>query len=80
MLWLAVTLAVLSVAVQPTLGHFGKHVPVVGGLHALNAVAILVVTGWLTRETARRRADSQPTWAGTTSSGTRDSGARADRR
>jgi hypothetical protein len=60
-LWLAVTLAVLSVAVQPTLGHFGKHVPVVGALHALNALAILAVTGRLAWETARRRADSQPT-------------------
>jgi uncharacterized membrane protein YvlD (DUF360 family) len=57
---LAVTLAVLSVAVQPTLGHVGKTVPVVGALHALNALAILAVTGWLTRETVRRRADSQP--------------------
>jgi hypothetical protein len=39
--WLAVTLAVLSVAAQPALGTAGTKVPAVGALHGLNAAVIL---------------------------------------
>jgi hypothetical protein len=55
-LWLAVTLAVLTVLGQPLLGEGGKHVPAVGSVHALNGLAIAAVLAWLTLETARRRA------------------------
>ena len=55
-LWLAVALAVLAIAVQPVLGSTGQKVPFLGALHGLNAVIIFALTGWLTRETARRRA------------------------
>jgi heme A synthase len=78
--WLAVTLAVLSVLVQPTLGYTGSHVPVVGVLHALNALAVLAVTSWLTWEVVRRRAVHQPTRTDTTSSGKHDAGAGVDLR
>ena len=60
-LWLTVTLAVLSVAAQPLLAEAGTHVPVLGALHALSGLIIFAVAGWLTWETARRRAASQPT-------------------
>ena len=55
-LWLAVALAVLAIAVQPVLGSSGQTVPFLGALHGLNAVIIFALTGWLTGETARRRA------------------------
>lgn len=55
-LWLAVALAVLAIAVQPILGSSGQTVPFLGALHGLNAVIIFALTGWLTAETARRRA------------------------
>jgi len=58
---LAVALAVLAVALQPVLGDTGKHAPVLGALHALNAVIILALACWLTAETRRRRAASQAT-------------------
>ena len=61
--WLTITLAVLAVPVQTALGEAGKHVPAVGGIHALNGLAIFVVTGWLTWETARRRAADRATGA-----------------
>lgn len=54
-LWLAVSLAVLSVAVEPALGSGGTTVPVLGALHALNGLVIFVLAGWLTWETTRRR-------------------------
>lgn len=54
--WPAVSLAVLSVAVQPALGTAGTKVPAVGALHGLNAVVILALAAWLAIETARRRA------------------------
>jgi uncharacterized membrane protein YidH (DUF202 family) len=53
---LAVTLAVLALALQPVLGTAGTKVPAVGALHGLNALAITAVTGWLTRVTVRRKA------------------------
>lgn len=60
-LWLAVSLAVLSVAVQPALGTVGTKVPAVGAVHGLNAVVILALAARLAIETARRRAGaSQP--------------------
>lgn len=52
---LAVSLAVLSVALQPLLGDAGTKVPVLGALHALNAVAISFLACWLTWEMVRRR-------------------------
>lgn len=73
-LWLSVSLALLAVPVQSVLGEAGMHIPVIGALHALNGLVIFAVTGWLTWETARRRAASQP--AGTAAAG---SGARAKR-
>jgi membrane associated rhomboid family serine protease len=57
-LWLTVTLVLLSVVVQPVLGDAGTHVPAFGALHGLNGLAIFAVAGWLTWETARRRAAS----------------------
>lgn len=54
-LWLAISLAVLSVAIQPALGDRGTTVPVLGALHALNGLVIFVLTGWLARETTLRR-------------------------
>jgi len=54
-LWLAVTLAVLSLPVEPLLGDTGQRVPVLGALHALTGVAICALTGWLLAETGRRR-------------------------
>jgi hypothetical protein len=53
---LAVTLAVLSLPVEPLLGDTGQRVPVVGALHALNGLVICALTGWLLAETGRRRA------------------------
>jgi hypothetical protein len=55
-LWLAVALAVLAIPVQPLLGSAGQSVAGVGALHALNGLIIFALTGWLTGETARRRA------------------------
>ena len=54
-LWLAVSLAVLSVAVEPALGSGGTTIPVLGALHALNGLVIFVLTGRLTWETNQRR-------------------------
>jgi uncharacterized membrane protein YhfC len=54
-LWLAVTLAVLSIVVMPATGNAGKTVPAVGALHVLIAVIIFGVAAWLTVEVARRR-------------------------
>jgi cytochrome b561 len=54
-LWLAVSLAALSVAVEPALGSGGTTIPVLGALHALNGLAILALTGRLTWETNQRR-------------------------
>jgi uncharacterized membrane protein YidH (DUF202 family) len=53
---LAVTLAVLALILQPVLGTAGTKVPALGALHGLNALVITAVTGWLARETVRRRA------------------------
>lgn len=55
-LWLAVTVALLALPVEPLLGDTGQHVPALGALHALNGLAIFALAGWLTGETARRRA------------------------
>lgn len=60
-LWLAVTLAALSVAVMPATGAAGKTTPLLGALHVLIAVLIFAAAAWLTLEAARRRpADGQP--------------------
>lgn len=75
-LWLAVTLAVLSVGLQPVLGTAGTRVPVVGALHGLNTVAIFTLAGWLTWATARRRAAANQPNATTSSA----AGARANPR
>jgi cytochrome bd-type quinol oxidase subunit 1 len=53
---LAVTLAVLSIPVEPVLGDTGQRVPVLGALHALNGPVICALTGWLMAETGRCRA------------------------
>jgi hypothetical protein len=53
---LAVVLVVLALAVQPILGGTGQNVPALGALHGLNGLVIFGLTGWLTGETARRRA------------------------
>ena len=55
-LWLAVALAVLTIAVQQILGGAGQKVPALGALHALNGLVIFALTGWLTAATGRRRA------------------------
>jgi hypothetical protein len=52
----AAVLAVLAVAVQPLLGAAGQHVSFLGGLHAINGLAIFGLTGWLTGQAARLRA------------------------
>jgi hypothetical protein len=54
-LWLAVTLAVLSVGVEPVTGAAGKTTPLIGALHVLIAALIFGAAGWLAIETARRR-------------------------
>lgn len=54
-LWLAVTLAVLSIVVMPATGNAGKTVPAVGALHVLIAVIIFGVAAWLAVEVAPRR-------------------------
>jgi uncharacterized membrane protein YidH (DUF202 family) len=79
-LWLTVTMAVLSAAAQPLLGEAGTHVPVIGALHALSGLIIFAATCWLTWETARRRAASQPTWTTPPGPPARDPGARTDLR
>jgi hypothetical protein len=48
--------ALLALPVEPLLGDTGQHIPALGALHALNGLAIFALTGWLTGETARRRA------------------------
>jgi hypothetical protein len=58
---LAVALAVLAIAVQPLLGSAGQKAPVAGALHALNGLIIFALTGWLTAQTARRRAVARRT-------------------
>jgi hypothetical protein len=55
-LWLAAGAALLALPVEPLLGDTGQHIPAMGALHALNGLAIFALTGWLTGETARRRA------------------------
>jgi hypothetical protein len=55
-LWLAAAVALLALPVEPLLGDTGQHIPALGALHALNGLAIFALTGWLTGETARRRA------------------------
>lgn len=53
---LAIAVAVLAIPVQPLLGSVGQKAAVLGALHALNGLIIFALTGWLTGETARRRA------------------------
>jgi cytochrome b561 len=53
---LAIALAVLAIPVQPLLGSVGQKAAALGALHALNGLIIFALTGWLTGETARRRA------------------------
>lgn len=55
MLWPAVALVVLAVAVEPLLAEAGKRIAAVGALHALTGVAILALTGWLVGTTSRHR-------------------------
>ncbi|HEX5114896.1 MAG TPA: hypothetical protein VFW65_06840 [Pseudonocardiaceae bacterium] len=55
MLWPAVALAVLAIAVEPLLAEAGKRIAAVGALHALTGVAILALTGWLVATTSRHR-------------------------
>lgn len=55
-LWPAVALALLALPVEPLLGDVSQHLPGLGALHALTGLAILALAGWLTGETARRRA------------------------
>lgn len=54
--WLAISLAVLTVVLQPVLGEGGLHVPAIGALHGLNGLVIFVVASLLTMDTHRRRA------------------------
>jgi cytochrome bd-type quinol oxidase subunit 1 len=70
---LAVTLAVLSLPVEPVLGDTGQQVPVLGALHALTGLVICALTGWLLAETGRRRA------AATRLTATSGAGAQDDR-
>jgi hypothetical protein len=56
--WPAVTLAVLTLPVEPVLGDTGQRFPVLGALHALTGLAICALSGWLLAETRRRRAAS----------------------
>lgn len=79
-MWPAVTLTVLAVPVQSVLGEVGKNFPAAGALHALNAVIIFTLAGWLTLSTSRRRAASQPTWTPAPVRDKRDASPRADRR
>jgi len=58
-LWLAAGVALLALPVEPLLGDTGQHIPALGALHALNGLVIFALTGWLTGETARRRAASR---------------------
>jgi hypothetical protein len=51
-----VALALLALPVEPLLGDVSQHLPGLGALHALTGLAILALVGWLTGETARRRA------------------------
>lgn len=55
-LWPAVALALLALPAEPLLGEVSQHFPGLGALHALTGLAILALAGWLTGETARRRA------------------------
>ena len=48
-----------ALPVEPLLGDTGQHIPALGALHAVNGLAIFALTGWLTGETARRRAASR---------------------
>jgi hypothetical protein len=52
----AVALALLAIPGEPLLAEAGRRVPALGALHALTGLAICVLAGWLTAETARRRA------------------------
>jgi hypothetical protein len=55
--WLAATMAVLAIPVEPLLAEAGRHAPAVGALHALNGLAICALAGWLLAATRRRQAD-----------------------
>jgi uncharacterized membrane protein YhaH (DUF805 family) len=55
--WLAVTMAILTIPVEPLLAEAGRHVPAVGALHALNGLAICALAGWLLAATRRRQAN-----------------------
>jgi hypothetical protein len=61
--WLAVTMALLAIPVEPLLADAGRHVPAVGALHALNGLAICALAGWLLA-TIRRRQPNHRTAAG----------------
>lgn len=57
--WLAITLVLTTLVLQPALGEGGLHVPAIGALHGLNGLVIFLVAGWLTLDTHRRRALSR---------------------
>jgi hypothetical protein len=52
----AVALALLAIPGEPLLAEAGRRVPALGALHALTGLVICALAGWLTAETARRRA------------------------
>jgi len=54
--WLAVTMAILTIPVEPLLAEAGRHVPAVGALHALNGLAICALAGWLLAANRGRQA------------------------
>src|SRR5215469_9778918 len=58
--WPAVALALLAIPVEPLLGEAGRHVPAVGGLHAVTGLAIFAVAAWLTGAAARQRETTRP--------------------
>jgi hypothetical protein len=60
----AVALALLAIPGEPLLAEAGQRVPVLGALHALTGLAICALAGWLTAETARRRAAARRLTAG----------------
>lgn len=59
-LWLAITLVVLTVILQPVLGTAGTKAPALGALHGLNAAVIFALTGLLAAGTARRKKAATP--------------------
>jgi 4-amino-4-deoxy-L-arabinose transferase-like glycosyltransferase len=74
---LAAALALLAIPGEPLLAEAGKRVPAVGALHALTGLAICVLAGWLTAETARRRAAARRLIAGAPEPGGDARGSRA---